>query len=667
VTKSDRPTVKGKTHRIGRNGPCPCGSGRKFKHCCGAGPPQSATKPRDGLNVGPLSEVAKLREAADRFREARSALPAGRLAETEARRAIDRSTPEQSRLIEAERHRQLGMGLFETGKFAAATAALRRATDHAPRDAGSHHLLGRALLRAGDLGGAVDSLRLAIALKDDFAAAHLDLALALAATGRDREARAMCGRAIELAPEMAEGHRLLSELLEAAGASYEAAEYSRRAAALGEDSVSGRLDFVKAAALENNLAAAERHLREAIARHPNSHELHKALGDVLAKRGRFEEAIEACDRALVLNPLYAPAHLTAVQVRKCGEADRPRLTRMRSALREPSLDDEGRLFLHFAIGKLLDDIGQYREALRHFDLGNSIRHRYARFDRAGLADVIDRLIARYTAAFFEANREIGLADEAPLFIVGMPRSGTTLVEQIVSSHPSIAAGEELFFWSNRAASRGVAEATALTPAAGRELAAEYISLLSRIGPSASRVTDKQTFNFQQLGLIHLLLPKSRIIHCRRHPIDTCLSMYFTLFKGRMPFISDKGDLAFAYQQYSRITQHWRSVLPADCFLEVDYEKLVADREAVTRRLIDFCGLDWHDSCLRPERNERPVTTASLWQARQPVFTTSVARWQRYAPWLGELRSLLPAAGGRRTPDGRIKSASQSCKKTRDVG
>src|SRR4029077_16314980 len=177
----------------------------------------------------------------------------------------------------------------------------------------------------------------------------------------------------------------------------------------------------------------------------------------------------------------------------------------------------------------------------------------------------------------------------------------------------------------------------------RELAAEYISLLSRIGPAATRVTDKQTFNFQQLGLIHLLLPTARLLYCRRPPIDTCLSMYFTLFKGRIPFISDKGDLAFAYQQYGRIMQHWRSMLPADRFLEVDYEELVADREAVTRRLIDFCGLDWHEDCLCPERNERTVTTASLWQARQPVFTTSVARWQRYAPWLGELRSLLPAA------------------------
>jgi len=613
-----------------------------------------------------VTEAAKVREPAERFQQRRSGLAASLVSETGVAPAHG-SVRTRGQMVEAARHQQFGMQLLETGKLAAAIAALRRAVDLNPDDAPSHHALGRALLRGGHLDEAIDSLRLATALRDDLVPGHYDLAAALAATGRDREAQAVCSRAIELAPDLAEGHRLLSELLEASGEVDAAAECSRRAAALGEDSVSGWLDFARAAVLENDLAAAERHLREAIARHPNSHELHKALGDVLAKRGCFEEAIEACDRALDLSPLYAPAHLTAVRVKKCAEADRPRLMRMCSALPEPSLNDEGRLFLHFAIGKLLDDIGQYREAMRHFDLGNSIRHRNTRFDRAGLADVIDRLIARYTAAFFEANREIGLADEAPLFIVGMPRSGTTLVEQIVSSHPSIAAGEELFFWSARAASRGVAEATALTPAAGRELAAEYISLLSRIGPSASRVTDKQTFNFQQLGLIHLLLPKSRIIHCRRHPIDTCLSMYFTLFKGRMPFISNKGDLAFAYQQYSRITQHWRSVLPADCLLEVDYEKLVADREAVTRRLIDFCGLDWHDSCLRPERNERPVTTASLWQARQPVFTTSVARWQRYAPWLGELRSLLPAAGGRLTPDGRIKSASQSCKKTRDVG
>jgi hypothetical protein len=137
----------------------------------------------------------------------------------------------------------------------------------------------------------------------------------------------------------------------------------------------------------------------------------------------------------------------------------------------------------------------------------------------------------------------------------MPRSGTTLVEQIVTSCPAIAAGEELFFWSNRASSRGIVEATALRSQAAHELAAEYLSLLCRIGPSAARVTDKQTFDFQQLGLIHLLLPNARIIHCDRHPIDTCLSMYFTFFNGRLPFVSSKADLAFAYRQHMRIMDH----------------------------------------------------------------------------------------------------------------
>jgi len=313
---------------------------------------------------------------------------------------------------------------------------------------------------------------------------------------------------------------------------------------------------------------------------------------------------------------------------------------MLSMLRNPSVTDAHRVFLHFAIGKLLDDLGEYRQAMRHFDMANGIRGRGARFDRAGMATHIDRLIGRFTADFFAAHTEFGLGDETPLLIIGMPRSGTTLIEQIVSSHPDIAAGEELFFWFNRARSQGVAFVTSLTPEAGHRLAAEYLDVLRRIEPSAARVTDKQPFNFQQLGLIHLLLPHARIIHCRRDPIDTCLSMYFTYFKGRAPFISDKGDLAFAYRQYVRLIDHWRAVLPENRFFEIDYETLTStQREGLIRKLIEFCGVGWHDNCLTPERNPRAVSTASLWQARQPIFSTSVERWRRYEPWLGGLRKL----------------------------
>jgi Sulfotransferase family len=178
------------------------------------------------------------------------------------------------------------------------------------------------------------------------------------------------------------------------------------------------------------------------------------------------------------------------------------------------------------------------------------------------------------------------------------------------------------------------------------LAAAYLALLRKIGPSATMVTDKLPSNYLRLGLIRLLLPNARIVHCRRDPVDTCLSIYSTLFSSRMDFAGSKADLVFCYRQYVRLMDHWRAILPSERFLEVEYERLIADREVETRRLIAFTGLDWDDACLRPERNDRAVTTASTWQARQPVYGSSVERWRRYEPWLGELRELL-ADGTRR--------------------
>ena len=163
------------------------------------------------------------------------------------------------------------------------------------------------------------------------------------------------------------------------------------------------------------------------------------------------------------------------------------------------------------------------------------------------------------------------------------------------------------------------------------------------------MTDKAPGNFDRLGLLMLALPQARVIHCRRHPVATCLSMYFELFDATWDFAYDRSDLAFAYRQYERLMEHWRRVLPPSRFTEVRYETLVADREAETRRLIEFCGLDWDDACLSPERNERLVTTASLWQARQPVYTSSVDRWRRYEPVARRARTLLPADAGSGDP------------------
>jgi hypothetical protein len=218
----------------------------------------------------------------------------------------------------------------------------------------------------------------------------------------------------------------------------------------------------------------------------------------------------------------------------------------------------------------------------------------------------------------------------------MPRAGTTLVEQIVSAHGQVGAGGELRFWSERAAGQASGPPTVdQAPAMARD----YLALLRQLAPDAARVTDKNPFNFLRIGLIHTALPNARFIHCRRDPIDVCLSIYFTRFATPQPFAYDRGDLAFYYRQYERVMAHWRTVLPANRLLEIDYEELTANPEQHARRLIAFSGLDWDDACLAPERNQRVVKTASVWQARQPVYRTSVERWRNYEPWLGELASL----------------------------
>ena len=540
----------------------------------------------------------------------------------------------------AERFRQQGVALLQTGKLPAAITALRQAIRLDVMDAGSHCALGFALLRRGHLAEAAESFVQAIALKDDYAAAHHHLAVALDRQGLDTQAVRAYRRAIQLDPKLRRLHLRLAEIYESVGAVEDAAETYRRAAAEEPGTAAGWICHAKSLMLTGNFPTAEADLRRAIAIEPKSGPAHKVLADVLATQGHFDAAIEMYDAAVRLNSSQADAYLNAVYVRKCTEADRPRLKRMLSMVRGAAMPDRERMYLHFAIGKMLDDLQEYQQAMEHFDAANGIRARRALFDRARFAANFDRLIERFTPALFAAKAEFGLDDETPLLILGMPRSGTTLVEQIISSHPAVAAGGELSFWVKRGGPPEIAEATELSPEAAHELSREYLALLRRFGPAATRVTDKAPFNFHRLGLIHLLLPKARIIHCRRHPVDTCLSMYFLHFTENIEFVARKADLAFAYRQYARAMEHWRAVIPPDRFFEVDYENLIADRQAVTRRLVAFAGLDWHDACLSPERNERTVTTASVWQARQPVYTSSVARWRRYKPWIGEFRELL---------------------------
>ena len=278
-------------------------------------------------------------------------------------------------------------------------------------------------------------------------------------------------------------------------------------------------------------------------------------------------------------------------------------------------------------------------AMRHFDSADEVRRTLVSFNSAAFSNEIDKMISHCTPELMARAAELGSRNETPVLIIGMPRSGTTLVEQIISMHPEVGAGDELNFWNERGAEwhrPGGAGNEKLFLAKG---AADYLKLLRSIAPKASRVTDKMPFNFLWAGLIHLTFPRAVFIHCHRAAVDTALSIHQTHFHPALAFPTGGAELIAYFRDYQRLINHWRNVLPADRFLDVNYEELTREPEPLIKRIIAACGLEWHSACLHPESNPRAVRTPSKWQTRQPIYRTSVERWRRYEPWLGPLRSL----------------------------
>jgi tetratricopeptide (TPR) repeat protein len=522
--------------------------------------------------------------------------------------------------------------LRDAGRFDEAIEMLHQAVRRNPNDPVIYSDLGALCLTTNRVESAVDCFEKAIGLNPNFATAHYNLGAALERQGRQQQATATLRRAIALLPTLGEAHSRLGNLLQAAGEREEANKCFRRAAGLLTGPGERDLEDAKLLLAEGRPSEAEPRLRRVLALDPANSLAPAMLGDLLGESGRFEEAIALLRKATEIDPTRVGAWHNLAILTKVSDADHALVEQMSEMLEQAGRTEFDRALLHFALGKMQDDLGEYAQAIRHYDQANELERRKLAFDRSMFVTEIDRLIETFTPDRFTRRAALGTEGEVPLCIVGMPRSGTTLVEQIVSAHPAVAGGGELTFWNDQGAA-----AYDLGAVAG--FAAGYLALLRRIGPQAARVTDKNPFNFLWIGLIHLALPQARFIHCRRDPIDTCLSVFFTRFATPQPFAYDRGDLVFYYRQYQRLMAHWRTVLPPDRLLEVDYEALTADPEPLTRRMIEFCGLDWNDACLAPERNQRVVRTASVWQARQPVYRSSVARWRNYEPWLGELAAL----------------------------
>ena len=479
---------------------------------------------------------------------------------------------------------------------------------------------------------------------------HYNLGVALEQSGDRHSALASYRRAVALVPTMAAAYGRIAELALATGLRGEAALAFDQASRAAGDTLLGHVCLAKGRIVRGELTVAEEGLRALAVRDPASGEAEELLGHVLTETGRFDEAAPHLERAIVLLPKQVGGYVSLVGSKRLTEADRALLERVLARLSDRALPDRLRMALHFAAGKAMDDLGEHEGAMQQWDAANALRHRFASqdpslaFDRDAFRQRIDRLIERFTPDFFEAHRGMGTPDETPVLVLGMPRSGTTLVERIVSSHPHAAGGGELPYWNERGPTWADADPTKLEGATsdlreGYERVLHDVAVLAH-RPGALRVTDKMPFNFLWMGLVHLVFPGARFVHCRRNPVDTCLSIYGTSFATGWGFASDRGDLAFYTREYLRLMEHWRAVLPEGRLLDVDYESVTEDPEASARRLIAFTGLAWDRACLRPEKNPDAVRTASKWQARQPIYRTSVERWRSYEPWLGDLSGLL---------------------------
>jgi tetratricopeptide (TPR) repeat protein len=534
---------------------------------------------------------------------------------------------------------------LRAGRPADAIAPLHDAALLQPSNPIIQHDLGLACLEVGRVPEAIAALQRAVAINPRYTDAYFRLGIASEKLGNMSEAIVAYERATQLLPSLTEAWFRAGALVDTLGHRDEAIGCFRRAAATGGRTSFGRLGNARALLIEDRNLEAEQILRETLVADPRNAMAYDLLGNLLTEVGCFEEARACFERAIAIAPMLAGSYYDLVRCRPITSSDGDLLQAMQAALATHGLEAGQCVRLHLAIGKAAEDLGDYGLAMRHFDAADAVRRGSTPFDSAAFSIEIDRLIARCNPELIARAPEVGNSDATPVLIIGMPRSGTTLVEQIVSMHPEVGAGGELHFWNQRGARWHSPDAAGSeTPVVISEFlsraAADYLRVLRAIAPKASRVTDKMPFNFLWAGLIHLAFPHATIIHCRRAAIDTALSIHQTHFHPSLPFPTGGAELVAYFRSYQRLTDHWRNVLPADRFIEIYYEDLTSAPEPVIRRIVAACGLSWHDACLRPEGNLRAVKTPSKWQTRQPIYRTSVARWRRYEPWLGPLSALV---------------------------
>ena len=499
-----------------------------------------------------------------------------------------------------------GNGHFARGEYPDALACFEKLVELKPRNADALNNVGATLCKLNRLEEAEDFLRRAIKVRPEYPEAHSNMGAVLQARGLYPEAEASLRRALKIRPSYLDARSLLGLTL----------------------TMQGRLTDAKAQ-LEKALKIAPRYVDALI-----------GMGRIATMHGEFDDADSWFKRALEVNPDSPGAWAALSGLRKMTAADRPWLERAQQ-IAATNLPPSEKAAMRFAIGKYYDDNGEFKHAFESYREANELIKPLTESYRSEAHDqFVDDLIRSQTREGV-ALASVGASDSTlPVFVVGMARSGTTLVEQIIASHPAARGAGELGFWS-RVGRRHESEMrkAPLEAPVRQKLAEQYLQVLSDGSAGVLRVVDKDPVNSDYLGVIHTVFPRARFIYMQRDPIDTCLSCYFQQFSGALSHTLDLSDLASYYRQHHRLMQHWRAVLPPETLLEVPYEELVAEPELWTRRILGFVGLEWDQRCLDFHKSRRVVTNSSSWQVRQPIYPSSVQRWRNYEKFIGPLLSL----------------------------
>jgi tetratricopeptide (TPR) repeat protein len=560
----------------------------------------------------------------------------------------------------ADAWKSLGDATRQLGQADVARDAYGKALGLRENDPVTWFALAIVLTGQRQIDAAIEAFRKGVHYDPQAIEAHTNIALLELLNGDLDAALTDLGQSLRLAPDNLRALALAARVQQRRGCLPEAEALSRRVLALDPDHTPAGLVLGRVLFEAERLPEAFDVLARLVAGAPDNSEAWHELGVVLMAQGQLDAARDALKTALRLNPgLHATypaiaglvdfAHEPALAAQVIAEtaaqaADPRRLTGPNDPL----------IPLHFAAGKALDDCGDHARAMGHYIAGGALARQHMTYDENAQAALCAAIKTTFTREFLERHALVGDATVAPVFIVGMARSGSTLVEQILGCHPQVHAGDEARHLPNAIAACAVADpALPLYPAMAGALTQAHVDLIASAwraaalasAPAGRRVTDKLLTNFFFVGLIAMLFPRAKVIQTLRDPLDTCVSAFATLFADGLPHSYDFGELGRYYCRYLDLMAHWHSVLPEGFMTSVRYEDLVADVEGEARRLIDFVGLDWDPACLAFHASTRSVRTASLAQVRRPVYTSSIARWRRYGAAIDPLiAALAPSAG-----------------------